>query len=93
MKAINLNSKLTINDKLLSTEIDNELVLMSIDTGKYFGLNTVGSRVWELLKTPIEVTDLLNRLQEEFNVGKEQCETEVMSLLQKMLDKNLVIFV
>jgi len=91
MKKINLNSKVIINNEQLFTEIDNELVLMSIETGKYYSLNTVGLRVWELLKNPMLVSELLNRLQEEFNVEKEQCETEVISLLQKMLANNLVM--
>ena len=50
----------------------------------------VGSRVWELLREPMSVTELCATLQDEFEVEPETCEGEVMALVQKLLDEKLV---
>jgi len=71
--------------------MDGETVMMSIESGEYFGLNSVGSRMWELIENPIKVNTLIELLLDEFDVSLEQCEAETMEFLNHLYEKKLLI--
>ncbi len=73
--------------------MDGETVMMSIENGEYFGLNTVGSRMWELIENPIKVDALIELLLDEFDVSSEQCEMETMEFLNHLLEKKLLTII
>lgn len=78
------------SDDQVSTEIDNEVVLMSIEKGAYFGLNRVMSRIWKIIETPVTVSHLCAMLQSEYDVTEETCIRDVMEALGKMAEKKLI---
>ena len=53
---------------LLSTELDQETVLMSIDAGAYYGLEGPARSIWEMLETPLTFSALVDRLVKEYRV-------------------------
>lgn len=55
---IALSSIVATSNDLVSSDLDGEVVMMSIDNGEYYGLDAVGSRVWALLERPQAVSDL-----------------------------------
>lgn len=75
---------------VLESEIGDKTVMMGIDQGSYFGLNTTGSRIWALLAEPVSIDTLCDRLSKEFEVQPEQCEPEVVAFLQNLLERGLV---
>ena len=58
MLTIDKDKQLTRAEGLVSSEIDGEVVMMSVDQGKYFGINSVGSRIWSLLESPVSVKEM-----------------------------------
>ena len=46
----------------LAAGVGDEVALLSLSEGRYYGLNSTGARVWELLREPIRVRDLLGRM-------------------------------
>lgn len=76
--------------EVLAAEVGNEVVLMSIEKGVYFGLNPVGARVWSLLGEPLPVHEMCGQIVEEFEVTLEQCQEEVLQLLKDMRDQGLI---
>lgn len=85
------NSFIRRNPALVSSNLDGETVMMSIENGEYFGLDSVGSRIWELLETPITVANLVDILVDEFEVSREECEADTIDFLNQLLDKHLLI--
>jgi hypothetical protein len=75
---------------LVDAEIDSEVVLMNIDTGFCYGLNRVGSRIWNELATPTRIGDLCAKLLNEFEVDSTTCEREVLDLLHDMRTEGLI---
>jgi len=63
---------------------------MNIQTGKYYGLDEIGTRIWELMKEEIEVKKIINELRKEFDVSEQQCKKDVLTLLGD-LEKNQLI--
>jgi len=90
MLEIKSQNKIILNQELLQSEIDGETIMMSIDNGKYYGLNTVASRIWELIKKEPLFEELINTLISEYNIDKKQCETETIDFLQNLLENKLI---
>ncbi len=76
---------------MLFSRIDDEVVMMSIETGEYYGLNPVASRIWELLETPHTLVNLIERLMQEFDIDEQSCRRDVETFLRQMIEKKLVI--
>lgn len=74
----------------LSTELDNEGVILDMESGLYFGLDNVAQRIWELCQQPIQVSDIIRRIITEFEVEQAQCQQDVESFIQEMLDHKLL---
>ena len=72
------------NNETITGRLQDELVMMDIDKGKYFSLNPVATRIWDLLEKPLSIDELCNLLMEEYDVEAGQCFSEVESLLAEM---------
>lgn len=90
MSNIELQNIIQRSSELVSSNMDGETVMMSIDNGEYYGLDAIGSRIWELLENPIEVNVLIETLLDEFDVSKEQCTEDTMEFLNQLKGKNLL---
>ena len=84
MSIYNMNTKWQVSQKVLSSKIDEEVILMSFEADSYFGIDPVGSRVWELLsKQPASIQELVQILVEEYEVDEETCRKDVFHILWK----------
>lgn len=82
------------SDAQVSCLIDDETVLMHLDTGRYFGYDTVGTRVWTLLAEPLTVEDLCKRLVAEYaDVDMERCMGDTIAFLRDLVLEGLVTIV
>ncbi len=74
----------------LTAEVDGELVMLDPQTSKYFGLDAVGHRIWDLLEAPTTLDDVVGRLIGEYDVDADRCSTEVAALVDDLVDAGLV---
>ena len=79
-----------ISDEVLSQEVNGETVLLDLEGESYFGLNEVGTRIWQLLQSKQTVGETMTTLSEEYDVGQKQLETDVSELLDKLSDAGLI---
>ena len=70
--------------------MEGEEIILSIENGQYYGLNDVATRIWELLKTPLAFEELLTQLQSEYDVTPDQCQSDTLTLLNKLQDESLI---
>jgi hypothetical protein len=78
------------NPGQLSADIDGEAVVLSIDAGRYYDLNRVGTRIWALVEQPISVAALIDVLVREFEVERKVCEEDVLVFLRQLHTGGLV---
>jgi hypothetical protein len=78
-------------EEIVQSKIDNEIVMMDIVNGEYYGLNTIASHIWELIEIPLSVKALIAHLRREYEVDENQCKKEVEKLLTEMIAHNLII--
>lgn len=87
---ISSNAIVTTNKDVVSAIIDNNVVLLKIDTRTYFSLNSVGAFVWSIIQTPYLASEICSRVIEEYDVSAEQCEPDILNLLQQLHEHALI---
>jgi hypothetical protein len=75
---------------MLSTQLDEETVLMSIDAGAYYGLKGPAQSIWEILETPLTFSALVDRLVKEYRVSPETCAADLERFLGEMEREGLI---
>jgi hypothetical protein len=75
---------------MVTADMDGQWVMMSVESGKYYSLDPVGSRIWDLIERPRTVNALVAALLTEYKVEEEQCRTNVSDFLNEMIEKGLV---
>jgi hypothetical protein len=71
-------------------DIADEAVVLNLSTGIYFGLDSVGTRIWHLLAEHGSSEPVVNALLSEYDVEEGRLRRDVEALIQKLLDKGLV---
>jgi DNA phosphorothioation-dependent restriction protein DptG len=73
------------------TTLGSEAVVLELQASNYFGMNDVGTAVWNFLQQPREVSDVIEHIVTNYEVSAEQAEIEILSFIQNLVDKNLVV--
>lgn len=87
---LNRNSIVMQSKEINSTDLDDEKVMMNIQKGKYYALNSVASSIWERINEKICVKDLIDIIIKEYDVEYNVCEESVMRLLKELAENNLI---
>jgi hypothetical protein len=74
----------------IDTTVDDEVVMLSVRAGAYFGLNGVGSEIWTMLGEPRRVGDLCAALASTYEVDEQTLVADVTRFLQVLIDRGLV---
>ncbi len=75
---------------VLHQELGGETVLLNLDNESYFGLDEIGTRVWQVLSETNSATAVVERLADEYEVSVEQLRSDVEKLIGELLDAGLV---
>lgn len=90
MRHFGPEDKLMRAQDMLSTELDQETILMSINAGAYYGLEGPAQTIWENIASPITFSALVDRLVKEYQVTPETCAQDLQSFLGKMEQEGLL---
>jgi hypothetical protein len=82
--------RLTPSPDVLSQTVVGESVLLDLRSQKYFGLNDVGTRAWQLLQETDDVAAIHARLLTAYDVAAHQLERDLDELFGRLLDAGLV---
>jgi Coenzyme PQQ synthesis protein D (PqqD) len=74
----------------LSTNLAGEVVILDIEQGVYFGLDGVGTLIWEMLQTPGPVSAIVDRILVEYDVERSAAEADVHALLADLAARGLI---
>jgi hypothetical protein len=77
-------------DEHVSAPLDEWLVMMDIDAGRYYLLDDIASFVWTRLATPTSVADLVDELCSHYDVAPSRCESDILPFLTELHEKGLV---
>jgi len=87
---MNLNQTITLSPEVISQEVSGETVLLDLESENYFGLDEVGTRIWQLIKETSDLQAIYNTLLEEYEVSEERLQTDLDVLLGEIAGLGLV---
>lgn len=73
------------------TTLGSESVVLELQAGTYFGVNEVGTAVWNFLQQPRQVADVIEYVVNNYEVSADRAEAEILIFLQNLADKGLVV--
>jgi hypothetical protein len=68
-----------------------EVMMMAIETNRYYAATEVGAQVWELLETPHSIAALCEAVRAEFDVDEATCAASVTRFVQELVKDGLAI--
>ncbi len=74
----------------VSGVLNGETILLSSSTNLYYGLDPVGSRIWELIQQPKRLSAICEQMALDFDVDRAACEPDVRELIHKLVHEGLV---
>ena len=87
------HDRVVIPERVLVQQLVNETVILDLDSGTYFGLDEVGTQVWQLLGQGLTVAEICAVLIAEFEVSRETVERDLAALTDELLSHNLMTVV
>lgn len=78
-------------DNFVETEVDGEPVIMQIEKGFFFTLNTTSSAIWNAIDGTTNLSDIVSRMADTFNVSESVCSADVKEFVQSLIDNKLVM--
>lgn len=78
------------SEAMLFNNIGDEVVMMDIEQGAYYGLEKVAARIWALTEQPASVAALCSRLTDEYEVAPETCRQEVTTFLGDLINHGIL---
>ena len=87
---ISPNAVVVAADNQISSELSGEAVILDLRAGMYYGLDSIGARIWSLIQEPKAVADLRDTLVGEYEVDPESCERDLLTLLRQLATNRLI---
>lgn len=87
---IDLATRLTIPARVLFRDLAGEAVLLQTESGLYFGLDEVGTRIWSLLQQHGEVGRVYEQMLEEYVVSPDRLREDLLQFATTLVERGLL---
>ena len=87
---LNLNCVVHRDPDVIAAEADQDIVMVSIANGLYYGVSDVAREIWEAIEQPKKISDLVDDLTRTFNIDRTECERETLSFLEDLRSEGLL---
>jgi hypothetical protein len=87
---LNLNCIVQRDPDVLAATVDQDIVMVSIANGFYYGVSDIARGIWEAIERPKRISDLVDELTETYNVDRSRCEEETLLFLDDLLTERLL---
>jgi ornithine carbamoyltransferase len=87
---MNLNQKITFADTVFAQKVDGEMVLLDMNSENYFGLDEVGTAIWQAMQEKETLKEVLGVLLEQYEVESEVLEKDLLSFVDQLVQSGLV---
>jgi hypothetical protein len=85
------SSRVVVSKDQVSSDLGGgEVAILNLKRGTYYGLDAVGARIWDLIQEPRTIGEIRDALVNEYEVQRDRCESDLITLLQRLTDEGLV---
>ena len=87
---MNLNKKVTFADTVFAQEVDGEMVLLDMNSENYFGLDEVGTSIWQAMQEKENLKEVFEVLLEQYEVEEDVLKKDLVAFVEKLKESGLV---
>jgi len=84
------SSILVASKEQVSCDFNGESVILNLKNDSYYGLNEVGTFVWDMIKEPKTVSQIKDGILAKYEVDPNECERDLLELVNDLLANELV---
>jgi hypothetical protein len=88
--AVSLTKRVVVPPDVLINVIDGESVLLNLKSECYFGLDDVGTRMWQVLTDSASIGTAYETLLAEYEVEPEKLRQDLDALIEELVGHGLV---
>ena len=88
---ISFSDRVTVPDDVLISNLQDESVILNLDSERYYGLDDVGTRFVSVLTTSDTIETAYERLRNEYDVDPQDLRNDLLALIESLLDQGLLI--
>jgi hypothetical protein len=85
------NMRFVRNQSIPTGEVDGEVVALDLDKGSCFGMDGVGSEIWEMAARPVTVSEIADALTKRHDVSRDRCIADVIPFIDDLLAEGLLL--
>ncbi len=79
-----------ISSEVLTQEVGGETVILDLKSEGYFGLDEIGTRIWQLIQEQKNLQSVTETMLNEYDVEPDQLKTDINNLLNELIKSGLV---
>ena len=87
---ITIESIVSVAADQVSCELEGEAAILNLASGAYHGLDPVGLTVWNLIASPIAVSQIVDTMVTQYDVDRARCERDLLALLARLDERGLI---
>jgi hypothetical protein len=87
---ISFSDRVRIPDEVLISRLQEESVILNLDSERYFGLDDVGTRVLSVLSTSDSIAAAYESLREEYDVDDQVLRQDLLALVESLLQQGII---
>ena len=87
---LTLDSIIQRDPDVITAEADQDLIMVSIASGYYYGLSDVAREIWDAIERPRRIAQLVDDLTTIYQIDPFSCEQQTLSFLEALLDEGLL---
>ena len=79
-----------VSDGQITSQLGDESIILELNEGIYYGLDQIGTRVWELLQAPRSIRQICEAIRQDYDVSTDACIEAVAALVADLEARTLV---
>ena len=87
---MDLASNVSIPDEVMTRKVGDELVILDLASGMYFGLDAIGTRIWQLVEAGNPLAEVCDVMTSEYDVTRDQMQQDLANLVAELHARGLV---
>lgn len=85
-----LGLRYSVSSDIVESKVGDEMVLLHLGSGTYFGLDQLGTRIWDVLKEAAPIAAICDVIATEFGVPVTQVQHDTRALLSELKDHEII---
>jgi len=88
---VSFSDRVRVPDDVLISNLQEESVILNLDSERYYGLDHVGTRFVSVLNTSESIEAAYELLRDEYDVDPQSLRQDLLELIENLLEQGILI--